>query len=43
MARELGVCTVQDCEDVLCFGDAGAVAGDDRVAVAEDAVSVTKG
>lgn len=32
---------LQDCKNVLCLGDVGAVVEDDWVAVAEDAPSVT--
>lgn len=37
------VCSMQNCKDVPCFGDAGAVAGADWAAPAKNAVSVTKG
>lgn len=39
---EFDACFVQDCEEVLCYGDVGAAAGDDWLAVAENAVSVAK-
>lgn len=42
VAGEFGACSVQDCKNVLCFDDVGAVAGDDWMEVAEDAVSVTR-
>lgn len=41
--RVVRACSVGDGEDVLCFGDVCAVAGENGVAVAEDTVSVTKG
>lgn len=42
VTRELDACSVQDCEDGLCSGDFGAVAGDDLEAAAEDAESITE-
>lgn len=33
---------LQNCETILCFGDVEAVAGENRVAVGESAVSATK-
>lgn len=33
---------MQGCGDVLCFDNVGAEAGDDRLSVAEQAVSVTE-
>lgn len=41
LAEEFGTCSVQECEEVLCFGNVGAVAGHDLVAVANNAVSIT--
>lgn len=40
---EFGACSAQNCEDVLCFMDFGAVAGGDWAAVAEGAVNVLGG
>lgn len=40
---KFGECAVQKCDDVLCFGDVGAPASGERVAVVPDAVSVTRG
>lgn len=40
---ESGSCIVRDCKDSFCFKSLGAVARDEEVAVAEDAVEVTKG
>lgn len=40
LAGKPGAKSVQDCEDVLCLGTVGAVAGNERVSVVEDAVSV---
>lgn len=42
LAREFGTCLVQDCKDATCFGDVGAAARDDCVAVPHNALSVTK-
>lgn len=42
MAKKLGACIVKDCEKVLCSRDVGAVAGDNSMAVEEDAVSAAK-
>lgn len=42
-AEKFGACSVQDCNDFLCFECVGAVAVDDLVAVSEDAVSVKEG
>lgn len=42
MAAEIGTCSLQHCENVLCLRSVGAVLGDDWVAVAENAMSVTE-
>lgn len=42
VAREFGTCSVQHCENVFCLGDVVAVDGDDWLAEAEGAVSVTE-
>lgn len=36
-----GACSVQECDNVLCFQDVGAVARNDWVAAAENGVSIT--
>lgn len=41
-AEEFGACSSQECKDLLCFEDVGAVAEDDGAAVAENALGVTK-
>lgn len=40
-AGDFGACSVRECEDVHCFRDVGAVAGEDWVTVAEAAASIT--
>lgn len=42
VATEIETCSMQKCKDIICFGDFGAVAGNNGVALAENAVSVAK-
>lgn len=42
VAGEFGACSVQEYENLLCFGEIGTVAAYDRLALAENAMVVTK-
>lgn len=42
VAGELGACSVQDCKDVLCLRDVGAIAEDEWVIVVKTAVSIAE-
>lgn len=43
LAEECSSCSVQDCENIFCFREACAVAGDDWMAMAETALVIAKG
>lgn len=43
VGEEFGPYSVQECEDVFCCRDGGAVGEDDRRAMVENAVSLTEG